>query len=104
VEVGWTGLSEPMEAQPVQINLEKTRLRSGKALPSTSGAEAESPKSTYSQVPKRVAPIYDGSQLLVFGLFSSELPSAATITAQSPDGPLSIKIQVSIRPPYSNFR
>ena len=93
MEVCWSGVTEPIQkTQPAEINKEKTLLGYGKPLPTAS--DAETPKSTYSQVPRKVPPVYDGSQLLVFGLFSAELPSAAVIKAQSPDGPLTLEIKV----------
>ena len=53
-------------------------------------------KKTSMQVPERIPPIFDGSQLLVFGVFENpdEKPTWCTITAESPDGPLSVEIEV----------
>lgn len=53
----------------------------------------------YQQAPEKIPPVFDGSQSLIFGVFTdvSLKPSAAIITAESPHGPLSIKIEVIIK-------
>lgn len=46
------------------------------------------------QAPKRIPPVHDGSQLLVFGMFRGNIPTAAVITAKSLDGELTFRAQV----------
>ena len=48
------------------------------------------------QVPEKISPVFDGSQLLVFGVFQSSIPTGVTITAESPDGPLSLNIKLEV--------
>lgn len=95
MEVSWVGVtnSTESETEPLEINKEKTLLGYGKPLPATNKENSKS----YCQVPRKVPPVYDGSQLLVFGLFPKEYPHAATIKAQSPDGPLTLEINVRIK-------
>ncbi len=53
--------------------------------------------SLHGQTPLRIPPIYDGTRLLVYRLFESKdgkLPTMVKITAQTPDGPLSIDLSV----------
>jgi hypothetical protein len=95
VSVTWSGITNSGKyAQPeIQLNTEKTLLGYGRPKP----VEGTSTRRSYDQVPEKVPPIYDGSQLLVFGLFGREVPvpDGVNITAESPDGPLSIRIQVN---------
>lgn len=87
------------EKKDVPLNREKTLLGYNKPIEDSSlttetAASPEPPKNK--QSPKRIPPVYDGSQMLVFGLFKDEIPKAVTIKAQSPDGPLSVRIEVQI--------
>ncbi|CAL8104173.1 unnamed protein product [Orchesella dallaii] len=51
---------------------------------------------SYMQSPKKISPVFDGAQLMVFGLFrNGECPSAVNIKALSPDGPLTFRIEHS---------
>jgi hypothetical protein len=95
VQVKWTGILEHEPAQPV-INKEKTLLGYGKPLEAPSHGTDHNQKNSYWQVPQKIPPIFDGSQLIVFGVFPSEIaaPSGVEITALSPDGPLSISIEL----------
>jgi len=50
------------------------------------------------QAPLKIPPIYDGSRLLVYHLFSEKVknvPKSVTITANTPDGPLSVDLPIS---------
>lgn len=81
-----------MEKGEPQLNKEKTLLGYNKPMEVDSHSHSP-PKNR--QSPRRIPPVYDGSQLLVFGLFKEDIPKGATISAKSPDGPLSIKVEVS---------
>ncbi|CAL8097329.1 unnamed protein product [Orchesella dallaii] len=92
IELQWEGLeTTPIaEKTTVEVNKEKTLLGYNKPL--ESGPQSAPGNK---QSPKRIPPVYDGSQLLVFGMFNSECPSAVAIKALSPDGPLTIKVEHS---------
>ncbi len=99
IELEWEGIENVSvpEKKEVPINKEKTLLGYNKPIEDSCSttettASPEPPKNK--QSPKRIPPVYDGSQLLVFGLFKDKIPKAVTIKAQSPDGPLSIRIEV----------
>lgn len=90
IEVVWDDVENLTgKAAPV-INKEKTLLGYNKPVEPESGQQAKS----HQQSPKNIPPVYDGSQLLVFGMFHDKLPTAVLIKAQSPDGPLTLKIEV----------
>jgi len=85
----WAGIREPVTE--VKINQVKTLLSYGKPF---SAEKAKSPK-TYKQIPDEISQIFDGDQLVVFGVFpTNEVPTGVEIVAESPDGPLSININV----------
>jgi len=63
-------------------------------------AKKTSPKLLQLQgpAPLKIPPIYDGSRLLVYHLFSEKvktIPKSVTITANTPDGPLSVDLTIS---------
>lgn len=71
ITLEWEGLaSDPVKEQltPV-LNKKKTLLGYNKPIESDSLTPESSPK--IKQSPKRIPPVYDGSQLLVFGLFKN---------------------------------
>lgn len=49
---------------------------------------------SWKQAPRKIPPVHDGSQMLIFALFTGQQPKSVTIKAQSPDGPLTIKVDV----------
>jgi len=79
-------------AAPPEMNMEKTL--SGYKKPKTQETVDKLPK-TYQQAPLQIPPIFDGSQMLVFGLFKNNIPTGVHISAKSPDGPLTMDIPVS---------
>ena len=105
VRLNWHGVTAPppeKSSPPAPVNTEKTLMGYGKTVEApaekSTAASSESvpTKKPYRQAPERIPPIFDGSQLLVFGVFENpdEKPTGCTITAESPDGPLSVEIQV----------
>ena len=93
VSVNWSGVPNQVEQPEVKINTEKTLLGYGKPVKGNENVTARD--QTYKQVPEKIPPIYDGSQLLVFRIFGpGEMPTGVNITAESPDGPLSIQVEV----------
>ena len=96
MKISWTGLEDfPFDEPTAQDskallpkNTSKTLLGYGKPL--EPGSEGNSSIKSYRQAPEKISPVFDGSQLLVFGLFLNmeEKPTGVTITADSPDGPL----------------
>jgi len=82
---------EPVQPKVPKLNTEKTLLGYGKPIETPH----DESKVIFNQVPEKIPPIYDGTQLLVFGLFESSLPTGVRITAESPDGPLSIEVKVN---------
>ena len=87
VRIKWHGVPSPPENSSalMAVNTEKTLMGYGKPA-----------KKYYRQAPEKIPPIFDGSQLLIFGVFENpdEIVTGCTITADSPDGLLSIYIQV----------
>jgi len=96
VKVTWTGIADDDEATagPEQEPEVETK-------PTLLGFMKPSPKiakklSSFGQAPNQIPPIYDGTRLLAFRLFSPEsgVPRSVKIEAQTPDGPLSVEIPV----------
>lgn len=98
VELEWdsqeNSTKKEEKSEPV-LNKEKTLLGYNKPLHPESEEEYPSTPE-FLQSPKLIPPIFDGSQLLAFGLFPDQVPNAVTIKAQSPDGPLTLKIEVPL--------
>ncbi len=99
IELKWEGLSsdDTVDQQPTPV-LNKTKTLLGYNKPIESDDIVPTPSHPkIRQSPKRIPPVYDGSQLLVFGLFrNDECPKSVLITAQSPDGPLTVRVEVII--------
>lgn len=95
IKLEWEGLvSDTVPEQPTPVlNKTKTLLGYNKPIESDSLTITES-RPKIRQSPKIIPPVYDGSQLLVFGLFQNECPKYVLIRAQSPDGPLTVKVEV----------
>ncbi len=85
----WTGIKNP---PPIELNKNKTLTGYNKPI----NSEVKHPE--FSQSPKNIPPIFDGNQLVVFGMFSPDhdKPTGVKIIANSPDGPLSLEIPVSV--------
>ncbi|CAL8104254.1 unnamed protein product [Orchesella dallaii] len=92
IKLTWEGveLGLPTENRRIAVNKEKTLMGYNKPIEPVPESRIE-----YKQSPKQIPPIHDGSQLLVFGLFHRECPSGVVITALSPDGPLTIRLEHS---------
>jgi hypothetical protein len=89
VNVEWVGLEGP------ELNKEKTLFGYNKPL------NPEEEVSKHYQSPKNIPPIFDGNQMVIFGLFPPSIkkkPKAVKITADTPDGPLTLELPVT-----SNF-
>ncbi|CAG7721881.1 unnamed protein product [Allacma fusca] len=106
VQIKWEGVTPLSQKAPatVPINKEKTLMGYGKPV-ETETVEKSSAvlndaapvKKSYLQAPEKVPPIFDGSQLVILGVFDNpeEKPTGAVITADSPDGPLSVQLELS---------
>lgn len=94
VTVVWNGVNSDVEtSSEPQLEMKPTLL--GYKKPK-SESNPNSKLSAFAQAPGRIPPIYDGTRLLVYRLFEpkSGTPNSVTITAQTPDGPLSVEIPV----------
>lgn len=109
VQITWDGLSlqkdETETSSPVLVNKEKTLMGYGKPLEGDKPMKVAEGVKKYQQAPEKIPPVFDGLQSLIFGIFNdvSSKPTAALITAESPDGPLSIKIEVIINEVVNAF-
>lgn len=95
IEIEWEGLTagpvEEKEAPP----LNKTKTLLGYNKPMEPDSITVKPIQKIRQSPQKIPTVFDGSQMLVFGLFTgSECPTSALVTAQSPDGPLTVRVEV----------
>ncbi|CAL8104245.1 unnamed protein product [Orchesella dallaii] len=92
IELKWEGVEMglPTENRRIVVNKEKTLMGYNKPIEPVPESGVG-----YKQSPKKIPPIHGGSQLLVFGLFHAECPSGVVITALSPDGPLTIRLEHS---------
>ncbi|XP_037040285.1 von Willebrand factor A domain-containing protein 5A-like [Bradysia coprophila] len=81
------------ERQASDVVVENTLFGYNKPIESEAGSESY--LSGIRQSPKKVRPVYDGSQLLVLGIFKNGCPKSVLITAHTPDGPLTVKIEHS---------
>ncbi|XP_037037798.1 uncharacterized protein LOC119075459 [Bradysia coprophila] len=77
-----------------ELNTARTLIGYNKPI-ETEAVTSESRLSGIKQSPKKVRPIFDGSQLLVFGIFKNGGPKSVLITAHTPDGPLTLRIKHS---------
>ncbi len=91
VRVQWVGveLNEDLTPRPKpKVETKKTLLGYMKPKPDKSVP-------TTGQAPLVLPPVYDGSRLLVYRLFGKEeRPTAAKVTADTPDGPLEAEIRL----------
>ncbi|XP_037037777.1 von Willebrand factor A domain-containing protein 5A-like isoform X2 [Bradysia coprophila] len=82
------------QASDFVVNTARTLIGYNKPI-ETEAVTSESRLSGIKQSPKKVRPIFDGSQLLVFGIFKNGGPKSVLITAHTPDGPLTVRIEHS---------
>ncbi|XP_037026786.1 von Willebrand factor A domain-containing protein 5A-like [Bradysia coprophila] len=92
IHLEWDGLS-PIQEKPTILNKTKTLLGYNKPIESDELTSETSPR--IKQSPEKIPPVFDGSQLIVFGLFKNDCPKSVLITAQSPDGPLTVRVEHS---------
>jgi hypothetical protein len=99
VVVTWEGIvneSDSIVAENPELEMTKTLL--GFMKPKKTGkSEGKKVFSLHGQAPLQIPPIYDGTRLLVYRLFEAEdgkLPTMVKITAQTPDGPLSVELPI----------
>ena len=95
VQVTWTGVAEDVAAADQEPEVETKRTLLGFMKPKPKKAEKKK-LSAFGQAPAQIPPIYDGTRLLAFRLFKpdSGIPKSVKITAQTPDGPLSVEIPI----------
>jgi hypothetical protein len=96
VTVTWNGRSEIEEVSNTKPEVETQRTLLGYNKPKISKAQNKILQLS-GQAPIRIQPIYDGSRLLVYQLFSEKdntVPQSVTITAATPDGPLSVQLPI----------
>jgi hypothetical protein len=95
VSVVWTGVVDDQQGaeEPTEVETKPTLLGFMKPKPNS---KSENKLSAFGQAPSRIPPIYDGTRLLVYRLFKSQsgIPTGVKITAQTPDGPLSVEVPV----------
>lgn len=93
IHLEWEGLTSIPEKPIPVLNKMKTLLGYNKPIETDNELTSDSlPR--VEQSPETIPPVFDGSQLLVFGLFRNDCPKSVLITAQSPDGPLSARVEV----------
>ena len=91
VKVVWDGLVDEVD-NAFEPELEKKRTLLGFMKPKE---EMKRVLRLDGQAPARIPPIYDGTRLLVYRLFAADaIPKTVKITAQTPDGPLSVDLPV----------
>ncbi len=91
VKVEWVGvdLNQDLSPKPkAQLETKKTLLGYMKPKPDIAVP-------TNGQAPLVLPPVYDGSRLLVYRLFGQEeRPTAARVTAETPDGALEAEVML----------
>jgi hypothetical protein len=94
VAVSWDGIADEADAAQAPPELETKRTLLGFMKPKEKGQKKA--VSLAGQSPSKIPPIYDGTRLLVYRLFDAGkgVPKSVKITAQTPDGPLSVDIPV----------
>jgi len=99
VVVSWEGVIDDSDSNVTENpELEKSKTLLGFMKPKkTEKNGAKKVLSLNGQAPIRIPPIYDGTRLLVYRLFAAKdqaLPTKVKITAQTPDGPLSVDLSI----------
>jgi len=96
VEVIWEGVDEKVgEVKEPEVEMQKTLL--GYMKPKKVNSDDRKVLKLEGQAPIKIPPIYDGSRLLVYRLFSpteTEMPKSVTVKASTPDGPLSVELPI----------
>ena len=96
VDILWDGTSATggadLEPEP-EVETQKTLLgyNKPKKTKETKSVKLEG------LAPRKIPPVYDGSRLLIYHLFDEterSIPKTVTVTAKTPDGPLSLSIPV----------
>ena len=96
VKVLWNGIPETKECPITKPEVETQKTLLGYNKPKVS-EEQKKILQLQGQAPIRIQPIYDGSRLLVYHLFSdkeSTIPTGVTVMATTPDGPLSVQLPI----------
>jgi len=97
VSIKWTGITSDEESpdEVVVLNAEKSLFGYNKPVNQNSSNEKQKQELKYLQAPSKIPPVFDGSQLVIVGIFpSTRIPTGVKITAQTPDGPLSLELPV----------
>jgi len=99
VSIKWFGISDEKDPETsVKLNRKKSPIGPKKTV--SQSKEQNQEHKNYFQAPKEIPPIFDGSQLVIVGIFpNTQLPTGIKITAKTPDGPLSLELLVL----YNNF-
>ena len=99
VKVVWNGVDAEEETleevKEPEIEMQRTLL--GYMKPKQVKIAERKVLKLEGQAPIKIRPIYDGSRLLVYRLFSAtetEVPKSVTVTATTPDGPLSVELPI----------
>lgn len=91
----------------LESSINKLKTTFGYNKPAESASTSENIKcdgfSIGIQTPKHISPIYNGSQLLAFGIYKDKVPIEVRFKAKSPDGPISDTISVSFNQLYYNL-
>jgi len=97
VSLNWIGISDEKDPETsANLNRKKSLFGSKKPVNQETSKKELKQQSKYFQAPKEIPPIFDGSQLLVVGVFpNTRIPTGMKITAQTPDGPLSLELLVT---------
>jgi len=96
VSIKWIGVSDEKDPEKVvALNTEKSLFGYNKPVNLNTRDKELKQEPKYFQAPKEILPIFDGSQLVILGIFlNTKIPTGIKITAQTPDGPLSLELQV----------
>lgn len=89
IKVEWKGIENNSSQPPPVLNKEKTLVGYNKPIEPATDVEE-----VFIQAPRKIPAVFDGNQLVVFGVFPKDKPTGAIITAESPDGPLILNIEV----------
>ncbi|CAL8124348.1 unnamed protein product [Orchesella dallaii] len=93
IHVEWEGLKHDPSTEEYVVQPEQSRSNCFSRFVRRWHKSSES--KVNAQSPKCIPPVFNGSQLLVFGIFENEIPTAVNIFAFSPDQPIIIKLEHS---------
>jgi len=96
VVVTWEGIIDDNAVEKPELETSRTLMGFMKPKKAKK-CEAKKVISLHGQAPLRIPPIYDGTRLLVYRLFAAKdevMPTKVEITAQAPDGPLSVDLPI----------